>query len=281
MHHLLSHMIAGPLLVLLAGCGTVFDFAPPPAPILKDSFGNTTDSVTTFQLATEGARYYRRAYYERVAGQANAFQFFEVPEIDSAVIAVTALAFKAGRDIALGAGLAGGALAVLENFYAPRERTEVYLAGHNAMSCIQRLALRGMTLYEQSDVSVLALQSIRETLVTETDVTKRAALQKAITVSAEGPSELDDALTTVNTVITKQAISKSVRPDISKIATDLRKSASQATQNTTARSLVTARDLQGRGRALPDARVQQRINELLDYSAEFDHNLTACKAIAG
>src|SRR5204862_2060626 len=131
-------------------------------------------------------------------GQANAFQFFEVPMIGSAATAVTSLAFKASRDVALAAGLAGGTLAILESFYEPRGRTEIYIAGHDAMSCIQRLSTRADLIYTDGDVSAAALQSIRETLGRETDPTKRSALQKVLTVASTGPGAIDDAITTVN-----------------------------------------------------------------------------------
>ena len=104
------------------------------------------------------------------------------------------------------------------------------------MSCIQRLASRGSMVYSDDPLSASALQSIRDAAASESDPTRRAALQKAISVSVNGPASLDDAITTVNASITKQAINTSTRPDIQKIATVLSQSAMQATQNVAAKT---------------------------------------------
>jgi hypothetical protein len=294
------------------GDNPLFDFSPPASP--SNTIANSNDDliVTDFVTAARSAGYYKSAYYNRAANTANYFQAFEIPIIDTAVTAIAASAFKSSRDLSLGAGIAGGTFAILENFYAPRERALIYLAGHDAMSCIQRLASQGAAAYQDTNVSPAALDAIRSGAGSNPDPLKIAGFQKAIAVYVDGASELDDAITAANVNLTKQAISKAARPDTQQIASKLKQSASQASQNNNNNRGVTINDTPPQNLALvkqqlfkttaiyadtsntaDDARlaaaqaaaaaavIQAKVQQILDYSAEFEHNVTACKGVAG
>ena len=97
--------------VLIAGCGTIFDFAPVPR---KKNIDRTSLSA----IAGE-AEELAEKYQSRAAQAANSVQAFDVPIIAAAITGVTALAFGAHSDVALVAGAVGGGSAAYRTYYNP------------------------------------------------------------------------------------------------------------------------------------------------------------------
>jgi hypothetical protein len=267
------------LALSLGGCETILNFAPPPLSAV----------VTDFKSAAAAADAYKKAYYDRGASAANTFQVFEVPIIGAAITAVTGAAFKSSTDLPLAAGIIGGSLAVLENFYDPRDRALIYLGGQAAMSCLERLATQGVNAYQNDPLSPLALASIRSQISAATG-TELQGLQKSINVYNNGPSEIDDALSSVNTSVTKQAITKAARPNMQDIANNLKQTSAQASTNKANNQKIDIASLAASGRKrllttmqaqITQAQIEMQVAQILDYSAEFDQNLIACKALAG
>lgn len=273
------------LTVPITGCATIFNFAPPPPPI-----NNGKEVVVIdFKSATISANSYKGAYYERGASAANTFQLFDVPIIGAAITAVAGAAFKSSTDLPLAAGITGGSLAILENFYDPRDRALIYLGGQAAMSCIERLATQGINAYQNDTLSQPALASIRAQIPTATG-TQLLGLQKSISVYDNGPSEIDDAINSVNTSVTKQAITKAARPNMQDIANNLKQTSAQASTNKNNNQHINVPALAASGRnSLPlieqavitQAQIEMQVAQILDYSADFEQSLTACKALAG
>jgi hypothetical protein len=266
--------------LMMTGCNSIFDFSPPsPASV-----------VTNFATARDAAGQYKSAYYYRVSQTANGFQFFEVPIIGSAVTAVTAAAFKASTDVPLGAGIAGGTFSIFDNFYDPRDRALIYLAAHDAMACIERLAALGANAYENAALSTAALASVRNAITTEVakpqpDKVKLAGLQTAIDVYTDGPSQIDDSINAINSNAVKQAISKASRPDYQTITSSLKQTSAQSNNNKSNNASITPADTMPppgapRGGAT-DVQIQAQVFIILDYSAQFTQNLATCKALGG
>jgi hypothetical protein len=275
-------------MLLLSGCNTMFDFAPP-----GDAGSDLV--VTDFRSAADSAGNYAKAYLARAKQIANGFQFFEIPIIGSAVTAVTAAAFRASTDVPLAAGIAGGTFTILEGVYNPRDRTQIYIAAHDSMSCMRRLATLGSGAYQDANLSPSALDSIRTTLAATPNTAPAtiASLKKALSVNTDGASEIDDSINAVNASITKQAIQKAARPELQQITTNLKQAAAQTEQNKAnnpagAAAVASNNSSNARRRGLApapapadQAQIQAQVHQILDYAAEFDVNLAACKGLAG
>jgi hypothetical protein len=278
------------LLLSFTGCETIFNFAPPPPPPATEG-SDIALVVIDFRTAAISSDHYKIAYYNRGASAANSFQLFDVPIIGAAITAVAGAAFKSSTDLPLGAGITGGSLAVLENFYDPRDRALIYFGGQAAMSCMERLAAQGALAYQNDTLSQPALASIRSQIQnTTTSTPQLAGLQKSITVFNNGPSEIDDAINSVNASVTKQAITKAARPNMQDIANNIKQATTQASTNKTnnrqidvSALVVSARrklDLRTQA-VITQAQIELQVGQILNYSAEFDQNLIACKAFAG
>jgi hypothetical protein len=136
-------------LLVLPGCGTMFDFSGPPDPV--DPSSGKQIIVTNFAIARDVAGKYRDYYQTRADWVANGFQLFDLPIIGGAITGVAALAFHSNKAIPLTAGLVAGGATVLESFYDPRDRVQIYVLGYNAMVCIQREAAQAATTYLKDD----------------------------------------------------------------------------------------------------------------------------------
>lgn len=150
------------------GCGTFLDFKVPQKPI---NAGNVQSLIDT-------ADAYYGAYNVKQEDLVNARQLFELPIIGAAIVAVSALSFGRHPDAAVASGIVAGSAGALSAYYAPRQRTKVYLSGMQSMSCVKNAAGK-----------VLFLDSITKTNVpTAVGGTTTQTGAKAFALTMEGIS---------------------------------------------------------------------------------------------
>lgn len=86
-------------------------------------------------------------------------QFFEVPQLAIAAGAITAAAFGAPADVAIGAGAAGAVFANGKSYYSPQQKASIIDNSLNALLCIKTEAV-GIDAFEieQLDTAEKALR---------------------------------------------------------------------------------------------------------------------------
>jgi hypothetical protein len=129
--------------VCLSGCATTtnparlspLQFSPPDVDIATGSSGRTR--LGAVELIDRFLVEYRKAQ----SANADARQAFEVPAFIATLGAVAATAFGGGSNAVLAGGTANAALKGGNAYYAPKAKAAIYGNAHNAMTCIQSVAL--------------------------------------------------------------------------------------------------------------------------------------------
>ena len=125
-------LVFGLPVLSLAGCATV-SFAPP-----RVALGEYP--TPTIDLAIAETDRFIQAYRTAAGTAANGRAGFEVPAFLTSLGALTATAFGAGPNVAIGAGAAGTALSGGNSYFAPKAKASILRSGIVAFECIQQVA---------------------------------------------------------------------------------------------------------------------------------------------
>lgn len=179
---------------------------------------------------------------------------------------------------------------MLESFYDPRDRVQIYFAGHNAMASIQQEAAEAANTYLKDDNGNFkdSFFTIPDLIPNSPDADSKSGLQSALSVGYNGAKELADAMGSINASIINQALNKSVRPDIQKISSEINQSITAATTKATNAAAANGSvHTQLLIAAAPNTSPQRpseseiEIKAMVNFAATFDKNVIACKAISG
>lgn len=260
------------------GCNTIFDYS---APKIDDSLADATTLPKVAKVATD----YAAAYETWHQWLANTPQVFEVPIIGTGIAAAAELAYgKAHPGPITSVALAGGGLAAIETYYAPKQRMLIYLAGSDAMNCVAGIAnqltatpIGVATRFKAMGVGAGAVTTLGGLAAITPVQNAKLTFELLTQTDADAVQNLKDAIQQINSRIVTRGSATAAQPDPQKIAADLKKAA-QSDANVQHNTMAALETVPG---VTPDQigefLTAPAINELTNFNTE----LTACIAKAG